>query len=165
MEQADGKRRKRMRDRKAAVAAAAVFVAVLVMAALYFGPLVSQRVEGPSAETAIAWADKQGGGDYTFSLEREYTDEEGRTVYRLVSDSQPAVVKELRYGFRWLPQLRWSQSVVPGPLIDDPGPYYKIVNEDELRKSYAEWSSEQWRRRIESGEYPRADPPRGGEDG
>lgn len=165
MERADDKRRKRMRDRKAAVAAAVVFVAVLVMAALYFGPLIVQYAEGDTAEAAIATADGGAGGEYAFSLEREYADEEGRTVYRCVSDSRPAVVKELRYGFRWLPQLRWSQSVVPGPLIDDPGPYYELVNEDEWRVSYAEWSSEQWRRRIESGEYPRADPPRGGEDG
>ena len=156
---------KRMRDRKAAAAAAAVFVAVLVMAALYFGPLISQRAEGPSAEAAIAWAERGDGYDYAFSLEREYTDEEGRTVYRLVSDSRPAVVKELRYGFRWLPQLRWSQSVVPGPLIDDPGPYYKIVNEDEWRQSFTEWDIERHRQEAENGGSLLTDPPQGGEDG
>lgn len=162
MERADGKRRKRMRDRKAA---AAVFVAVLVMAALYFGPLISQRVEGPSAETAIAWAERGDGYDYAFALEREYADGEGRTVYRLVSDSQPAVVKELRYGFRWLPQLRWSQSVVPGPLIDDPGPYYEIVNEDEWRQSFTEWDIERHRQETENGGSVLTDPRQGGSDG
>ena len=154
-----------MPGRKAAVAIAIGIVAVLILAALYFAPLVSQRAEGPSAETAIAWAERGDGSDYTFSLEREYTDEEGRTVYRLVSDSQPAVVKELRYGFRWLPELRWSQSVVPGPLVDDPGPYYEIVNEDEWRKSFIEWDREQMRREAESGGSLRTGPPQGGADG
>lgn len=78
---------KRMPVRKAAVAIALALVAVLILAALYFAPLVSQRAEGPSAETAIAWAERGDGYDCAFSLEREYTDGEGRTVYRLVSDS------------------------------------------------------------------------------
>ncbi len=154
-----------MPGRKAAVAIAIALVAVLILAALYFAPLVSQRAEGPSAETAIAWADRGDGYDFSFSLEREYADGKGRTVYRLVSDSQPAVVVELRYGFRWLPELRWSQSVVPGPLVDDPGPYYEIVNEDEWRKSFIEWDSEQMRREAESGGNLRTGPPQGGADG
>ena len=150
-----------MPGRKAAVAIAIALVAVLILAALYFAPLVSQRAEGHSAEAAIAWAERGDGYDYTFSLEREYADGEGRTVYRCVSDSQPAVVKEMRYGFRWLPKLRWSQSVVPGPLIDDPGPYYEIVNEDEWRKSFIEWDREQMRREAESGGSLRAKPWQG----
>ena len=165
MERADDKRRKRMRDRKAAAAAAVVFVAVLVMAALYFGPLVVQYAEGDTAEAAIATADGGAGGEYAFSLEREYADEEGRTVYRCVSDSRPAVVMELRREFRWLPQLRWSQSVVPGPLIDDPGPYYELVNKDEWRESYLEWNREQMRQETENGGSLRTDPRRGGVDG
>ncbi|MRX81641.1 hypothetical protein [Eggerthella guodeyinii] len=154
---------KRMRDRKAAVAVA--LVAVLIQTALYFAPLVVQYAEGDTAEVAIATADGGAGGEYAFSLEREYADEEGRTVYRCVSDSRPAVVMELRREFRWLPQLRWSQSVVPGPLIDDPGPYYELVNKDEWRESYLEWNREQMRQEAENGGSLLTDPPQGGEDG
>lgn len=71
----------------------------------------------------------------------------------------------MRYGFRWLPKLRWSQSVVPGPLVDDPGPYYEIVNEDEWRKSFNEWRGAKMRREAESGGSLHDDPPQGGADG
>lgn len=140
-------RRRRTRIRKAALATAAVALAIAAaLLALYLAPLCVSYAEGPSAEEAVEWADKGAGGEYAFSLEREYVDGEGRTVYRLVSDSEPVVVKEMRYGFRWLPDLWWSPSVVPGCIVLDPGPHYELANEDEWRQSYIGWDSEQRRR-------------------
>lgn len=148
-EGAESARRKRIGGRKAAVIAFGLL-------ALYFVPLCVRYVEGPSAEEAIEWADKGTGGEYSYALEREYVDEEGRTVYRVMSDSQPAVVMELRREFRWLPKLSTSAAVVPSVYVSDPGPYYEILNEDEWRRSWLEWDSEQLRQEAESGGSLRA---------
>lgn len=143
----EGARRRRARIRKTAfVTAIAALAIAAALLALYFAPLCARYAEGPSAEEAVEWADRGAGGEYAFSLEREYVDGEGRTVYRLVSGSEPVVVMEARYGFRWLPDLWWSPSVVPGCIVLDPGPYYELANEDEWRRSYIEWDSEQRRR-------------------
>ena len=140
----EGARRRRARIRKMAfVTAIAALAIAAALLALYLVPLCARYAEGPSAENAVEWADRGAGGEYAFSLEREYVDEEGRTVYRLVSGSEPVVVMEARYGFRWLPDLWWSPSVVPGCIVLDPGPYYELANEDEWRRSYIEWDSEQ----------------------
>lgn len=166
MGNADRSRRKRMRDRRAAIALIAALAAVpAIGAAVYFPPLAAQYAEGPSAEAAIEWAERQGEWELAYSLEREYVDDEGRTVYRLVSDSQPAVVKEMRYGFRWFPEVSVSPAVVPSVYVSDPGPYYGIANEDEWRESAAEWRSAQMRREAESVGSLRDETGRGGADG
>ena len=98
----EGARRRRARIRKTAfVTAIAALAIAAALLALYFAPLCARYAEGPSAEEAVEWADRGAGGEYAFSLEREYVDGEGRTVYRLVSGSEPVVVMEARYGFRW----------------------------------------------------------------
>ena len=119
-------------------------------------PLV-QFAMGPSAEVAIADANKDAHGYHSYALESEYADEEGCTVYRLVSDSQPVIVKELRYRFRWFPEMKISPGM-PIPSIDMPGPYYELANEDEWRQSWLEWDSEQLQQEAESGGSLRAKP-------
>lgn len=85
-------------------------------------------------------------------------------MYRIMSDSQPAVVMELRREFRWLPKLSTSAAVVPSVYVSDPGPYYEILNEDEWRTSVVEWDSEQRRREAESGEASTPAPAKTGPD-
>ncbi|OUO89822.1 hypothetical protein B5F40_09055 [Gordonibacter sp. An230] len=139
--------RARMRRRALAISLVCALAAPLALpapAVLYFAPLALQRAMGPSAEAAIAQADRGAHGDFTYSLEREYSDAEGRTVYRLVSDSDPALHLELRYGFRWLPwedipQGGMKLPFVPPPL-ENPGPYYEMVKGEEWRGELAEWS-------------------------
>ncbi|OUO85581.1 hypothetical protein B5F40_15715, partial [Gordonibacter sp. An230] len=123
--------------RHAALAAGAVLALPLCLPG-WLLPLAVQRAMGPSAEAAIADANRGAGGDYTYSLEREYSDAEGRTVYRLVTDSDPAIHRELRYGFRWFPEMRAAPGI-PLPYFLSPGPYYETVNDKEWREEYAEW--------------------------
>ena len=138
----EGARRRRARIRKTAfVTAIAALAIAAALLALYFAPLCARYAEGPSAEEAVEWADRGAGGEYAFSLEREYVDGEGRTVYRLVSDSEPLVYYEQRYRFRWFPELSVSPGM-PIPSIDMPGPYYEMVNEEEFMEAYVEWDSE-----------------------
>ena len=137
------------RHRGASIAAA-IALAVLAGIAFQLVSLAARFAEGPSAEAAIADANRGAHGYYTYTLECEYADEEGCTVYRLVSDSRPVVAKELRYRFRWLPELSISPGM-PLPSIDMPGPYYELANEDEWRQAGLEWDSEQMRKEAESG--------------
>ncbi|OUO85580.1 hypothetical protein B5F40_15710 [Gordonibacter sp. An230] len=144
--------RARMRHRK--IAAALCAAVALGAPAAYLAPLALQYAEGPSAEEAIADANDSAAHNNkaVYSLECEYFDAEGRTVYRLVSDTDPAIVQELRYGFRWLPDVRISPAVVPSPHVDPPGPYYELVNDDEFLNAYFEWERVQERREDGPGE-------------
>lgn len=137
------------RHRGASIAAA-VALAVLAGTALQLASLAARFAEGPSAEAAIADADRGAHGEYAHILECEYADEEGCTVYRLVSDSRPTVVIELRYRFRWFPELSISPGM-PIPSLDMPGPYYELANGQEWRTSVVEWDREQRRQEAESG--------------
>lgn len=133
--------RTRLRHRRIAIA---LSLAVAIgVPAVYFVPLALQYAEGPSAEAAIEWARQT---DYTYSFESQYVDDQGRTVYRLVSNTDPAIVNEMRYGFRWFPRVRISPSVAPSLYVDDAGSYYELVNEEEWRRTYLEWDREQYRR-------------------
>ena len=107
-------------------------------------PLV-QFAMGPSAEAAIADADKTNRRELSYSLVSERTEPDGSVVYRLVSESEPPVYYEQRYRFRWFPELSVSPGM-PIPSLDMPGPYYEMVNEEEFMKAYVEWVSEQTRR-------------------
>ena len=122
--------------------------AVAGLVGFYFVLPLVQFAMGPSAEAAIADADRGAHGEYAHILECEYADEEGCTVYRLVSDSRPTVVIELRYRFRWFPELSISPGM-PIPSLDMPGPYYELANGQEWRTSVVEWDRQQ--RRAESG--------------
>ena len=124
--------------------------AVAGLVGFYFVLPLVQFAMGPSTEAAIADADRGAHGEYAHILECEYADEEGCTVYRLVSDSQPTVAIELRYRFRWFPELSISPGM-PIPSIDMPGPYYELANGQEWRTSVVEWDREQRRREAESG--------------
>lgn len=124
--------------------------AVAGLVGFYFVLPLVQLAMGPSAEAAIADADRGAHGEYAHILECEYADEEGCTVYRLVSDSQPTVAIEQRYRFRWFPELSVSPGM-PIPSIDMPGPYYEMVNEEEFMEAYVEWDREQRCREAESG--------------
>ena len=133
----------RMRHRALAIAAC---LAVAVGApAAYFAPLCAQYAEGPSAEAAIADANRRNGRELSYSLESERTEPDGSVVYRLVSDSEPPVHYEQRYRFRWFPELSIS-SGMPIPSIDMPGPCYEMVNEEEFMEAFVEWSREQTHR-------------------
>ncbi|OUO89823.1 hypothetical protein B5F40_09060 [Gordonibacter sp. An230] len=131
--------RARMRRRK--IAAALCAAVALGAPAAYLAPLAAQYAEGPSAEAAIADANEKAGDRYAYSLESERTEPDGSTVYRLVSDSDPAIHQELRYGFRWLPNVGLT-PVVPTPYVDPPGPYYELANEDEYFKEFDAWDEE-----------------------
>ena len=72
----------RMRHRALAIAAC---LAVAVGApAAYFAPLCAQYAEGPSAEAAIADANRRNGRELSYPRVRE-TEPDGSVVYRLVS--------------------------------------------------------------------------------
>lgn len=104
---------------------------------------------GPSAEAAIADANKTSRRELSYSLESERTEPDGSVVYRLVSDSDPPVYREQRYRFRWLPELSISPGM-PLPSIDMPGPYYELANEKEYFETRAESRRPQWYREAES---------------
>lgn len=112
-------------------------------------PLV-QFAMGPSAEAAIADADKTNRRELSYSLESERTEPDGSVVYRLVSDSDPPVYREQRYRFRWFPEMSTSPGA-PMPSIDMPGPCYELANGDEFRKALAEWSRKRMDGKAESG--------------
>ena len=132
------------RHRGASIAAA-IALAVLAGTALQLASLAARFAEGPSAEAAIADADKTNRRELSYSLVSERTEPDGSVVYRLVSDSEPLVYYEQRYRFRWFPELSISPGM-PIPSLDMPGPYYEMVNEEEFMKAYVEWDSEQTRR-------------------
>ncbi|OUO89821.1 hypothetical protein B5F40_09050, partial [Gordonibacter sp. An230] len=130
--------------RRAALAAAAVLALPLCPPG-WLLPLAVQRAMGPSAEAAIEYANWTNGGDLSYVLESERTEPDGSVVYRLASTTEPTVHYEARYGFRWLP---WEDIPQGGmmlpfvPPLENPGPYYELVNESEFLKEYNEWRSE-----------------------
>ena len=112
-------------------------------------PLV-QFAMCPSAEAAIADADKTNRRELSYSLESERTEPDGSVVYRLVSDSDPPVYREQRYRFRWFPEMNTAPGA-PIPSTDMPDPCYELANGDEFRRALAEWSRKRMDGKAESG--------------
>lgn len=129
--------RTRLHHRRIAVA---LSLAVAIgVPALYFVPLVVKYAEGTSSEAALVWANRNSFyNGVTYALVSQYEDSEGRPVYRVASNTDPVVYREVRCLFRWLPEM-YTLPGAPVPSMQSPGPYYETANQEEFEETYARW--------------------------